>query len=114
MKWFHKKTSRAGYSFASRAEGELFDYLKLLEAAGELRDIQPQDNVHLTEARILYIADFKAFDVKQNRDVWYEFKGFETDVWRIKRRLWKHYGPGPLRVFMKNSVIYLKEEIIPK
>jgi hypothetical protein len=114
-KYSNKKISHAGYSFASKAEAALFDQLKWLEKAGVLRSIECQDSVYLTDARILYKPDFVAWDVKLESPVWYECKGFETDVYRIKRRLWMHYGPGPLRVFKGSyKSLYLHEEIIPK
>lgn len=109
------RTERGGYSFASKGEASCFTMLKLLERAGELSNIQVQDHVYLTEAGILYVADFKVFDVKLQRDVWIEFKGAETATWRIKRRLWQKYGPGILRVYKrtgrKDAPIYLHEEI---
>jgi hypothetical protein len=49
-----------------------------------------------------------------SKEVWVEFKGFETAVWKIKKRLWKHYGPGILRVYKGNEkTIALVEEVIP-
>lgn len=113
-KYNAKKTSHAGYSFASAGELALFMELCLQQKCGVLKDLQVQDHVYMTDARILYIADFKAFDVERGEDVWMEFKGMETDVWRIKRRLWKFYGPGLLRVYKKSGKgIYLHETIVP-
>lgn len=43
------------------------------------------------------IPDFSA--VEKGVLVFFEAKGFETEVWRLKRRLWKFYGPGPLEVW---------------
>lgn len=114
-KYGNKKISHAGYSFASKGEADLFDYLKLLEHQKELKDIQVQATVHLTEGRsqIRYIADFKVFSIKDNRDEWYEFKGFETPEWRLKRRLWMDFGPGPLKIYKKSGRIFLFDEIFP-
>jgi len=56
-----------------------------------------QPNVHLTDAKILMIPDFVVFDMLADRDIYHEYKGVETAVWRIKRRLWKCYGPAPLK-----------------
>lgn len=108
-------TKHAGYSFASKGEAGLFDYLKLLEMAKEISDIKVQPHVYLTEARILYIPDFSVVDVKLNSLVYYEYKGFETEIWKLKKRLYRFYGPAPLRVFIKGyNGPYLQEEIIPK
>lgn len=107
-----KVISHHGYSFASKMERDLFDYLKLLEKAKEISNIKLQVSVYLTEARILYKPDFSY--EKENETIYAEMKGFETAVWRIKRRLWKHYGPGILEVYKTNrSGVYLHETIIP-
>jgi len=116
-KYGNQKVTRisdhAGYSFASKAEAELFDMLKAQQDSGEISDLACQVCVYLTESRILYKPDF-AF-TENGQTIHAEMKGFETDTWRIKRRLWKNYGPGPLRVYKKaNGMIYLAEEIIPK
>ncbi len=118
MGWVRRNTSKygaqrthlAGRSFQSKGEGSCFLYLKALEQAGEVRDISCQQTVLLTEAKIRYIADFKLFDVKLGDWVWVDFKGFETEVWNIKKRLWKFYGPGILRVY-KGASMTLAEEI---
>lgn len=107
MKYGNKRSG----GFASKLEEALFNHLYLLERAGEISEIQCQDHIYLTEARILYIPDFK-FKNKDGAYEWAESKGLETDVWRIKRRLWLHYGPGKLTVY-KGSADRLKEfEII--
>ena len=113
-KYKNVRISHAGYAFASKGEAALFDELKLREKAGELKDIKCQTHVYLTLARINYIADFSAIDVKENCPVWFEFKGFETDVWKIKKRLWKYYGPGALFIYGGNyTKIRFIEAVIP-
>jgi hypothetical protein len=67
-KYGAEKTGHAGYSFASKLEAAVFDYLKMLEAAGEVRDIQCQNTIYLTRARISYRADFKAYDIKKTQN----------------------------------------------
>jgi len=53
--------------------------------------------------------------LKANAKIWIEFKGFETPLWRLKRRLWMFYGPGPLHVYkMGRGRIYLDEIITPQ
>lgn len=114
-KYYAKKVDRAGYSFASKLEAALFDLLKLRERAGEIRDLQCQDTVYLTDARIMYKPDYKFFEVAENDFAWAESKGFSTDVWSIKRRLWKSYGPGKLYIYKgSHTRLVLDETIIPK
>lgn len=85
-------------SFASELEAALYDLLMLRERAGEFRDLRCQPQVYLTDARIVMKPDFIAYDEEQ-RPLYFEAKGFETDIWRLKRRLWEYYGPGPLEVW---------------
>ena len=114
-KYGAKSVDKAGMSFSSKGESGLYSYLKLLEAAGEIKVLKSQDWVYLTKSRIGYIADFKIFDKKLNCEVWCEFKGFETPEWRIKRRLWMNYGPGELRVYKGYGTrLSLTETIVPK
>jgi hypothetical protein len=113
-KYGAKNAERAGRRFDSRGEAECYEYLKLLEAAGELADVRQQDTVYLSHARIPYIADFRAHDPKRGEDIWIEFKGFETPEWRLKLKLWRSYGPGRLRLYKGSGLrMVLVEEVIP-
>lgn len=113
-KYGNVKMSHAGYSFASKLEAALFDLLNLEMKAGIWTDIQCQASVYLTEAKILYKPDFKVVS-SVGDEAYAEAKGFETDTWRIKRRLWKHYGPGPLMIYKGSSRgPFVFETIIPR
>lgn len=80
---------------------------------GEIIEIQCQTHVHLTKAKILYIPDFKC-KLPDESIFYVEAKGFETDLWRIKRRLWIHYGPAKLEIWMKNwRGLYITEILNP-
>jgi hypothetical protein len=108
------KVSHAGYSFGSKLEAATFQILKLMEHAGSIRDIKCQQSVYLTDARIQYIADFSAINTVSLETLYYESKGFSTAVWAIKKRLWKHYGPGPLFIFTGSHLNpKMTEEIYP-
>lgn len=113
-KYDAKKSERAGYSFSSKLEAAVFDFLQIEKIAGEIKEIQVQAQVHLTKAKILYKPDFKC--TREDNSYFYvEAKGFETPEWRIKRRLWEYYGDGELRIYMGNhSRPFLKEIIIAK
>ncbi len=114
-KYKARRISHAGKTFASRAESSLYDLLNLWQESGTIKDLQEQPQITLTRAKIRMIPDFKYVDSVTNELQYAEFKGFETDVWRIKRRLWEHYGPAPLHVWKgPHSKIYLHETIIPK
>lgn len=98
-KYRASRISHAGYSFASRLEASVFDMIKMMELAGEIKFLRSQVHVPLTEAKIVYIVDFLVEDIKTGQEIYYEAKGFETPEWKIKKRLWKHYGPGPLLIY---------------
>jgi len=109
------KSDYGGYSFASKCEAGLFQLLKLIEKAGEISNIQVQDHVYLTDARICMIPDFKILNTLTKESEWYEAKGFETTDYRIKRKLWTVYGPGKLHVYKcRGTTPYLHEVIIPE
>jgi hypothetical protein len=110
-KYRSKRMALDGYSFASKLEAALYQQLKLLQRSGEFESIKVQDHVYLTDARIQYIADFKTVS-KDGEEIWHEAKGFETPTWRIKRRLWREYGPGKLRVYKQSGTrLFMFEEI---
>jgi hypothetical protein len=114
-KYGRKKVEHHGYRFDSQLERALFDQLKLRERAGEIKDLQAQDTVYLTDARIMMKPDFAYTDCATGAREWAEAKGFETTDYRIKRRLWKFYGPGPLHVYGGSaSRLVFKETILPK
>lgn len=102
-----------GYTVASKLEGSVLSMLLLRVRAGEIRDLKTQVNVYLTDARILYQADFSYQE--NGEEIYAEAKGFETPVWKIKLRLWKHYGPGKLLIYKGSAKrFYLEETVIPK
>jgi hypothetical protein len=114
-KYGNKKVERAGRSFGSKLEASLFDHLRMREMAKEIADIKQQVNVHLTLAKILYQADYSYTVTSTGETEYAESKGMDTAVWRIKRRLWMYYGPGPLHIFKgSHSNLKFDETIVPK
>jgi len=97
MEWKGKRSKVGGKNFQSKGEAGLYEYLLLRQKNGEIEEIQTQVQVYLTDARILYKPDFTF--IEDGIQKWAEYKGFETAIWRIKRRLWMHYGPGILEVW---------------
>lgn len=109
------KVKSYGYSFDSKLESALYDQLLLMQKNKEISDIRVKPNIHLTNANILMIPDFCAVDTLTGETVYYESKGMQTPTWRIKRRLYKHYGPGVLKVYGGHySNLILIEQITPK
>ena len=109
-----KSTDEAGRSFDSGLERSVFRILELQQRAGEIKSIRQQASVYLTDARILYKPDFEV-EAADGSTYFVEAKGFKTAVYAIKRRLWMHYGPGPLHVYEGSAANpKLTETIIPK
>lgn len=109
----HKFAAERSGGFASKLEAAVHATLQLLERAGEIKSIQIQDHVRLSKAEILYIPDFRV-ELPDGAVEWHEAKGFETPEWKIKKRLWKAYGPGPLTVWKgSHAKPYIHERIVP-
>lgn len=114
-KYNAKRVKKAGFSFASQLESALHDYLLWCEKEGTIENLKLQPSVYLTDAKILMKPDFSALETKTKLLCFWEAKGVETDVWRIKRRLWLVYGPGPLYVYRGSAKkLVLGEIVIPK
>lgn len=111
-KYRNKRVQIDGVKFDSIAEAEYYKELLLLKRCGDIVEIHLQPKCYLTTSRILYKPDFKIKD-KFDR-IWYvDIKGVSTNVFKIKARLWKHYGDAPLRIIKKTSKGFtLIEEIL--
>jgi len=113
-KYNASKVESDGHSFSSKLELAVYGLLKMRKLAGEIKEIQVQAHCYLTEARILYIPDFRCV-MADGSELYVEAKGYETDVYRIKCRLWKHYGFGPLEIWKGSPTrLNLHETILPK
>lgn len=98
------KTIVDGIKFDSKAEAALYVQIK----ASSAKEIFLQPKIYLTKAKILYKPDFFV-----DGD-YLEMKGVETPSWKIKKRLWQHYGPGRLKVYkMRGGKPDLVEVINP-
>ena len=90
-KYKNEKITMDGMTFDSKKEYYRYCDLKLLERAGEIKDIQRQVKFELIpkqeeERAVNYIADFVYFDNKGNKIV-EDTKGIRTPEYIIKRKL---------------------------
>lgn len=86
-----------GIVFDSKAEANRYLELRLLETAGEIKDLELQPSYSLLEPYvrpdgkkdrgIIYRADFRYLDLKTNRIIVEDVKGAVTDVYRLKKKL---------------------------
>ena len=96
-KYRAQKTDVDGIRFASKREAEYYLQLKALQRAGAIRDLELQPRFTLqpsfknrlgkTERAIVYVADFRHWDVKKKCEVVTDVKGFQTVVYRMKRKM---------------------------
>lgn len=96
-KYGAKKAVVDGISFDSRREARRYQQLRLLERAGQIRDLelQPVYRLHALGGGEIakYVADFKYVEVSTGRTVLEDAKGHPTRVYRLKRKwLLAEYG----------------------
>ncbi len=104
-----------GHWFDSKAEKALFHLLSLRERGGEIRNLSHHPGtVFLSEARVQYRPDFRFIETATGETAYAEFKGYSTQAWAIKKRLWAKYGPGKLYIYGGSvSSIKLLETLNP-
>jgi len=102
-KYYNKKVIYDGISFDSQKECKRYKVLKFREKAGEIMCLELQPKFLLQETfkangethrAISYKADFKYFDILENKLIVEDVKGFITDVYKIKKKLFLYKYPG--------------------
>ena len=103
-KYNARKTEVDGVTFDSAAEAARYVELKMLQAAGDILDLELQPSYTLvppfTTERgekvraIVYRADFRYLDARTNRRIVEDVKGMKTEVYKIKRKLLLWRFPG--------------------
>lgn len=101
-KYRNKKVEIDGHKFDSKKEASRYVNLKLLERAGNISklELQPRftlqdsfvDSSGATHKRITYVADFSYLN-KDGKMVIEDTKGFSTDVYRIKKKMFLKMYP---------------------
>ena len=101
-KYHNKKVIFDNIVFDSKKEKKRYYELSLLQRANEIKDLELQVEYELQPAfkkngisyrKISYIADFKYFDNKLNKWIVEDTKGFRTDVYKIKKKLFEYKYP---------------------
>lgn len=102
MKYYNKKTIIDGIVFASKLEAKRYTELKLLEKQGIIKDLELQPAYDLipsfkknnkTYRKTQYIADFSYYDVDLDKTIVEDTKGFKTDVYLLKKKLFEYNYP---------------------
>lgn len=102
-KYSAKKTVVDGITFDSKLEAKRYTELLWLQKAGEISNLQRQVPFTLQEAftkngkryrAIKYVADFVYTDNRKLMTVVEDTKGKETDVYKLKKKLFEKVYPG--------------------
>ena len=89
-----------GRMYDSTAERDRAEILNLLQVAGEISDLKEQTVIELMTG-VKYRPDF---DYEENgRRVYEDVKGVMTERFRIICAIWRHHGPGPLRITKRDG-----------
>lgn len=113
-KYGAEKTEMDGHVFASKNEAQRYAFLKMMERAGEIKDLRLQVSYELIppiygtkithlktkdkteticlQRAINYVSDFVYTVTATNEEIVEDFKGFKTPVFDIKQKLffWKY------------------------
>jgi hypothetical protein len=98
-KYHNKKVVIDGIEFDSKKEGNRYIQLKMLKRAGEIKDLELQKVFELqptfkknnkTYRKITYKADFCYFDIKKDKYIVEDVKGFKTEVYKIKKKIFEY------------------------
>lgn len=90
-----------GRSYASTAERDRAEELRMLALGGAIADLVEQPRIHLV-AGIHWRLDFAYREIGFGL-IYEDVKGFETETFRLKCRLWAAFGPAPLRILKREG-----------
>ena len=102
MKYYNTKVQIDGIKFDSKKEAKRFNELKILEKANEISELRLQVKFELqpsfkkngkTYRKIEYIADFTYYDNKKQQYVVEDVKGYRTEVFKLKKKLFEYKYP---------------------
>ncbi len=102
--------------FGSKFESAVYDLLKLRQLAGEIYEIKCQQGVTLLEGRkdvqIRWKIDFSFRVMGTDALEYAEAKGFATQDYKLKLRLYKSNPPAPLTIYMGSyRKIFIAERV---
>lgn len=98
-KYHNKKVTIDGITFDSAKESQRYTELKLLEKSGVISNLTLQPEYELiptfkkngkTYRKAVYKADFSYFDHDIGKTVVEDVKGYKTDVYKLKKKLFEH------------------------
>jgi hypothetical protein len=91
-KYRNTPTEVDGIRFASKREAVRYSQLKLLEQAGEIKELslQPRFPLHVNNKLVCtYVADFFYVDARTDEAVIEDAKGVQTPEFKLKSKLFR-------------------------
>lgn len=93
-KYHNRKVEIDGFRFDSQKEGNRYLILKRMEQEGKIKDLQRQVSFEVVpkskgERAVKYVADFTYWDFSLSSLVCEDVKGYRTELYNIKRKLFK-------------------------
>ena len=101
-KYHNKKIYFDGIKFDSKKEYKRYLELKLMLKSGLIKNLELQKRYELqpsfkkngkTIRKIEYLADFVYYDNKLNKIIVQDTKGFRTETYKIKKKLFEYKYP---------------------
>lgn len=101
-KYHNTRTCVDGITFDSKLEAKRYKELKTLESQGIIKNLVLQPSYELIPKfkkgnkayrKTCYKADFSYFDLKQGKTIVEDTKGFKTDVYMLKNKLFEYSYP---------------------
>ena len=98
-KYHSKKVIVDGIEFDSKKEAKRYSELKLLERAGEIKELELQKVFELqpsfkkngkTYRKTTYKADFYYFNNRIGKYIVEDVKGFKTEVYKLKKKMFEY------------------------
>ena len=95
----NKKTIINNIKFDSKIEAIRYVELKFLQNKGKIKNLVLQPKYELiptfkknneTFKKTYYIADFSYYDNELNKTIVEDVKGFKTDVYKLKRKMFEY------------------------
>lgn len=85
-------TAIDGHNFPSKLHASVYQQLKLLEAAGEIRDIRCEVTIPIC-GKLKWKVDFVVFNIKRGVDEAHEAKGYADKRFLAICQAWDGAGP---------------------
>lgn len=98
LKYKNKPCEHNGQAFRSRLERHVYATLKLMECAGQIKDIQREVPIEIAPG-ITHKLDFLVLNELDGSLLGIEAKGVSCPTWSLKRRLYKAFSPFKIEVW---------------